>query len=166
MTRRLAWPVRGVLAGFAGTAAMTAAYRSEHALRPDVHGQLDYDDSLLPGQIVANVLRLGDVTDREDADLGFALKWGYGSAFGLWHVILRRRLPEPWASLAFGATLISATFSLFPLLGKTPPPWKWPADVVATSLGTHAAYVVTAALVDDRLGGSAAKDGVVQKGYA
>ena len=95
---------------------------------------------------------------REDAELGFALKWGYGSVFGMWHVILRRRLPEPWASLVFGATLISATFSLFPVLGKTPPPWKWPADVVATSLATHAAYVVTAALVDDRLGGSATTD--------
>jgi hypothetical protein len=158
MERRLAWPVRGIIAGFAGTAAMTASYRAEHALRPDVHGQLDYDDSLLPGKIVANVLRLGDVGDREDAELGFALKWGYGSVFGMWHVILRRRLPEPWASLVFGATLISATFSLFPVLGKTPPPWKWPADVVATSLATHAAYVVTAALVDDRLGGSATTD--------
>jgi uncharacterized membrane protein YagU involved in acid resistance len=104
------------------------------------------------------VLRLGDVSDREDAELGFALKWGYGSAFGLWHVLLRRRLPEPWASLAFGATLMSATFSLFPLLGKTPPPWKWRRDVLATSLATHAAYVVTAALVDDQLGGSAAME--------
>jgi hypothetical protein len=158
MTRRLAWPVRGVLAGFAGTAAMTAAYRAEHDLRPSVHGQLDYDDGLLPGKIVASVLRLGDVSDREDAELGFALKWGYGSAFGLWHVLLRRRLPEPWASLAFGATLMSATFSLFPLLGKTPPPWKWRRDVLATSLATHAAYVVTAALVDDQLGGSAAME--------
>jgi uncharacterized membrane protein YagU involved in acid resistance len=124
-----------------------------------VHGQLDYDDGLLPGKIVASVLRLGDVSDREDAELGFALKWGYGSAFGLWHVILRRRLPEPWASLAFGATLMSATFSLFPLLGKTPPPWKWRRDVLATSLATHAAYVVTAAVVDDRLGGSATTNG-------
>jgi uncharacterized membrane protein YagU involved in acid resistance len=133
---------------------MTAAYRTEHALRADDHGQLDYDDSSLPGQIVANVLRLGKVSDREVDDLGLVLKWGYGSVFGAWHVLLRRRLPEPWASVAFGATLISATFSLFPLLGKTPPPWKWPADVLATSIATHTVYVVAAALVDDRIGGS------------
>jgi uncharacterized membrane protein YagU involved in acid resistance len=84
-----------------------------------------------------------------------ALKWGYGSAFGVWHGTLRRFMPEPWASLVFGATLMSATFSLFPLLGKTPPPWRWPADVLATSLGTHAAYVIAVALVDDLLDGSA-----------
>ena len=43
------WPIRGVLAGAAGTAAMTLAYKAEHAARPDVRGSLDYDDSLVPG---------------------------------------------------------------------------------------------------------------------
>jgi uncharacterized membrane protein YagU involved in acid resistance len=71
--------------------------------------------------------------------------------------MLRRRLPEPWASLIFGATLMSATFSLFPLLGRTPPPWRWPPDVLATSLATHAAYVVTVALVDDQFNGSSGR---------
>ncbi len=149
MIRGLPWPVRSVIAGAAGTAAMTLAYRTEHLLRPEVKGQLDYDDSIVPGQIVASVLRLSDVTDRGDAELGLALKWGYGSAFGLWHGTLRRSMPEPWASLIFGATLMSATFSLFPLLGKTPPPWRWPADVLLTSVGTHAAYVIGVAVVDD-----------------
>jgi uncharacterized membrane protein YagU involved in acid resistance len=83
--------------------------------------------------------------------VGLALRWGYGSAFGLWHGILRRRLPEPWASLAFGATLMSATLSLFPILGKTPPPWRWPSTMLATSFGTHVAYVVGVAVVDDSL---------------
>ena len=63
--------------------------------------------ALLPGEIVASVLRLSDVTERCDAELGTALRWGYGSAFGLWHGVLRRRLSEPWASLIFGATLMS-----------------------------------------------------------
>ncbi len=155
MTHSLPWPVRSVIAGLAGTAAMTLAYRTEHVLRPQVRGQLDYDDSIVPGEIVASVLRLSDVSERGDADLGLALKWGYGSAFGLWHGTLRRKVPEPWASVIFGATLMSATFSLFPLLGKTPPPWRWPADVLLTSLGTHAAYVLGVAAVDDLLGGSA-----------
>jgi hypothetical protein len=44
---------------------------------------------------------------------------------------------------------MTATFTLFPLLGKTPPPWRWPADVLATSVGTHAAYVTAVALADD-----------------
>jgi hypothetical protein len=143
------WPVRSVIAGAAGTAAMTLAYGLERRLRPRDDRPLDYDDSLVPGEIVASVLRLSDVSTREEQELGTALRWGYGSAFGIYHGLLRRRLGEPWASLIFGATLMSATFTLFPVLGRTPPPWRWSADVLATSLATHAAYVTTVALVDD-----------------
>ena len=146
---KLPWPVRSVLAGTAGTAALTAAYALERRVRSNHHGQLDYDDSLVPGQIVANIIHLPHVTAREERDLGLTLRWSYGSVFGIWHGLLRRRIPEPWASAAFGGTLMSATFSLFPLLGRTPPPWRWPADVMATSVGTHVAYVVAAAAVDD-----------------
>ncbi len=71
--------------------------------------------------------------------------------FGIWHGILRRRIPEPWASAVFGATLMSATLSLFPLLGRTPPPWRWPPDVMATAIGTHVAYVAAAGATDDTL---------------
>lgn len=94
---------------------------------------------------------LPHVTDREERDLGLLLRWGYGSVFGLWHGLLHRRLAEPWASVAFGATLMSATFSLFPLLGRTPVPWRWPPDVMATCLGTHAAYVACVEITDDTL---------------
>ena len=74
--------VRSVCAGAAGTAALTLAYAAERRLRPAHEGQLDYDDSLVPGQIVASVMHLPHVTAREDRDLGLALRWGYGSAFG------------------------------------------------------------------------------------
>ena len=145
---RAGWPIRSVLAGTAGTAALTMAYALERQLRPERPGPLDYDDSLVPGQIVAAVMHLPHVTARAEQDLGLLLRWSYGSAFGLWHGLLRRRVREPWASAIFGATLMSATLSLFPLLGRTPPPWRWPTDVMATSLGTHAAYVTAVATVD------------------
>jgi hypothetical protein len=47
---------------------------------------------------------------------------------------------------------MGATLSLFPLLGRTPPPWRWPPDVMATAIATHVAYVVAVATVDDALG--------------
>jgi hypothetical protein len=148
----LAWPIRSVCAGAAGTAALTLSYAAERRLRRHHVGQLDYDDSLVPGTIVASIMHLPHVTARDERDLGLLLRWSYGSAFGLWHGTLRRLVPEPWASLAFGGTLMSATFTLFPLLGHTPVPWRWPADVMATSVGTHVAYVAAVAAVDDRIG--------------
>jgi len=148
----ISFAVKGAIAGAVGTAAMTAAYATEHRLRPSVQGQLDYDDSLVPGQIVADVLHLGPVTELEKAELKTLLLWGYGSAFGMAHRALRTRLSEPYASLVFGGMLMSATFSLFPILGHTPPPWRWQRDVLATSLGTHVAYVLGVAVTDDALG--------------
>src|SRR3982751_117463 len=129
-----AWPLRSVAA---------RAARTPHT------GQLDYDDSIVPGKIVASVMHLPHVTDREDQELALALRWGYGSVFGILHGSLRRLVGEPWASAAFGGTLLTATFTLFPLLGRTPPPWRWPADVLATSVGTHVASVAGVPAVDD-----------------
>ena len=151
MARRLGWPIRSVLAGTGGTATMTAAYAAEHHVRTRVKGQLDYDDGLVPGQIVASIIHLPQVTNRQAHELGLALRWSYGSAFGLFHGVLRRTVGEPAASAVFGGVLMTATFSLFPLLGRTPPPWRWPADVLATSVGTHVVYVTTVAAVDGGL---------------
>jgi len=146
---KLPWPVRSVLAGTVGTATMSLAYAAERRLRPRAQGPLDYDDSLVPGQIVASVMHLPHVTGREERDLGLLLRWSYGSAFGLLHGVLRRSIGEPWASLAFGTTLMTATLSLFPILGRTPPPWRWPRAALATSLATHVSYVAAVAAADD-----------------
>jgi hypothetical protein len=144
------WPVRSLLAGVAGTATMSLAYVLEHRLHPRHKGPLDYDDSLVPGEIVANILDLSSVTKSEDYELGMALRWSYGSSFGLLHGLLRRRLSEPSASGVFGATLLTLTFTMFPLLGHTPPPWRWSRSVLLTCVGTHAAYVAAVAIVDDQ----------------
>jgi hypothetical protein len=148
----LAWPIRSVLAGAAGTGALTLAYATERLVR-DKPGPLDYDDSLVPGEIVAGIMHLPNVSKRVEYDLGMALRWGYGSVFGVWHGILRRRFGEPRASAAFFATLMTATLTLFPVLGHTPPPTRWPRSVLATAFGTHAAYVAAVALVDDLVRG-------------
>ncbi|MGI8414527.1 MAG: hypothetical protein ACR2LV_12145 [Solirubrobacteraceae bacterium] len=105
----------------------------------------------MPGQIVVSILHLPHVTGRQEDELGLLLRWSYGSMFGLWHGVLARRLPEPWATAAFGGTLMTATLTMFPLLGRTPPPWRWPPGFLATSLFTHTAYAGAVALVDDRL---------------
>lgn len=136
----------GVLSGAAGTAVLSLAYAGERRIRRTRTGPLDYDDGSVPGWIVLHVLRLHDTGAVEETRAGLALRWSYGCGFGLAHSALRTRLPEPAATVAFGAVLIAATFSLFPLLGRTPPPWRWRPDVLATSLATHALYATAVGL--------------------
>lgn len=166
---RVRWLARGIIAGASGTAAMALWYHGERLLR---HGRytaaasladgtpvagiwssegLDYDDTVVPGEIVASILHIHDVSEREAGVMTLGLRWVYGSAFGVAHVWLRKRFPEPVASLIFGSALMTMTFSAFPLLGHTPPPWRWPTDVLASSIGSHVAYISTAGLVDDAL---------------
>jgi hypothetical protein len=145
----LPWPVRSVLAGVAGTAALSLSYVVERRLRHT--RQADYDDSLVPGDIVCSILHLHQVSREEEYAAGMGLRWAYGSGFGLLHGLLRRRAGEPWASLGFGGALVTLTFTMFPLLGGTPPPWRWPRGYVTSELLTHAAYVGAVALVDDSL---------------
>jgi hypothetical protein len=163
------WLARGFVAGAAGTAAMAAWYHLERLLRRDnvtgvdaltdgssatglwAQTGLDYDDTVVPGRIVASILHLHNVTDRQAGVLTLGLRWSYGSAFGVAHVWLRKRLPEPAASIAFGGMLMTMTFTAFPVLGHTPTPWRWHPDVLASAVGSHGAYIVTAAVVDDVL---------------
>jgi hypothetical protein len=149
VSERLPWPIRSILAGTAGTAALSLCYELGHRSSRRPRGPLDYDDSVVPGRIVVSILNLHNVTNREKNDLGLALRWSYGSVFGLWHGILRRRSGEPRATAIFAGTLMSATLTMFPLLGRTPPPWRWPRGYLTTSLLTHAAYVAAVATVDD-----------------
>ena len=145
--------LRGVIAGGVATATMTAAYAAERRMRRSTVGvnPMDYDDGVIPGQIVLHILHLPDLGASEETTAGLVLRWAYGSAFGLAHVELRKRMKEPAASVAFGSALLTMTFTMFPLLGRTPPPWKWPLSMMATSVGTHAAYVIAGAVTDNRL---------------
>ena len=117
----LAWPLRSVIAGAAGTTTMTLAYAAERKLRKRRKGPLDYDDSIVPGQIVASVMHLPHVTAREDHELALALRWGYGSAFGLMHGLLHHRLREPWAAAVFGGVRPSSGNSEKVALISMPP---------------------------------------------
>jgi hypothetical protein len=129
---------------------LTLSYIAEHRVR-DANGSLDYDDSDVPGQIVASILHISRPSEDEERELGYVLRAVYGSGFGLIHGVLRRRVGEPVATIAFGGALITMTLTMFPLLGHTPPPWRWPRGYLATCLITHAAYAATVGAVDDRL---------------
>ena len=166
---RLPWLARGLLSGAAGTAAMATWYHLERTLRRGrytgvttladgtpveglwSHEGLDYDDSVVPGQIVASILHLPTPSNRQAAEITLGLRWTYGSAFGIAHVLLRKWIKEPYASVLFGTALMTMTSVAFPVLGHTPVPWRWPIDAQISSIGSHTAYILTASTLDNVL---------------
>ena len=148
---RLAVP--GVLAGAAGTAAMTTSahlnrvrYARRHDIAPsEIDEILDYDDSEYV--VIAASTLLRGVVGRAPASaegrrvLFLVVHWGYGSAVGIAHAALRRWVVgEPLAGSLFFVGCQTMCLTLFPVLGGTPVPWRWQRSVMATSLGQHVLY--------------------------
>ena len=74
--------------------------------------------------------------------------WGYGSAVAVEYDELRRLLgSDARATAAFYVSCQAMACVLFPVLGDTPPPWRWRRSVLASSLGQHLIYAVTVAAV-------------------
>lgn len=139
---------RGAVAGFAGTAMMTLSYAAEREVRKVVDRPLDYDDGPAPAEAVRRLFGLPPLSEEQSTRLKSLVLWGYGSAVGIGHALLLRRWDEPSAVTGFFAAVSAMAFALLPLLGGTPPPWQWPADVLATSVAQHAVYALTVAAVD------------------
>lgn len=139
---------RGALAGFAGTSVMTLSYAAEREVRKVVDRPLDYDDGPAPAEAVRRLFGLPPLTEEQSSRLKSLVLWGYGSAVGVGHALLLRRWDEPGAGVGFFAGISAMAFALLPVLGGTPPPWKWPADIMATSIAQHAVYALTVAAVD------------------
>lgn len=141
----------GAVAGLAATAAMTASYGVERRLRRTGGGPLDYDDSTVPTHAAMVVLGIRWLDERNQRRLGFLVHWGYGSAMGWPRLVMGRRMPPAAATGLYFAALMVMAGILFPVLGGTPPPWRWKRDVLATSLAQHLVYAVVAGQVADRL---------------
>jgi hypothetical protein len=148
----------GVLAGAAGTAAMTTTgrvHREVYAYRrgttPDqVTEILDYDDSdhvvVAASTILRRVVGWAPRSAGGRRALFWLVHWGYGSAVGAAHAELRHRLGgEPAAGLAFFAGCETMALGLFPVLGDTPVPWRWGPRLLTVSVVQHAVYAGTVA---------------------
>ena len=160
---------RGALGGAVGTGAMalTARLRREiHARRrgiavSEIGTVLDYDDSEHVVTAASTVLRAAlGWAPRSEAGrraLFWVVHWGYGSAMGAVHVGLRRVLGrEPAPALVFFAGSEVLALSLLPVLGDTPPPWRWRRGLLVTSVVQHALYAGVAAAVNTATAGNVA----------
>jgi hypothetical protein len=139
---------RGTFAGFVGTTAMTGTLWLERRLRRNLDRPVDYDASSHVVTAASNALRVHPRTDRQKHLLFLLVHWGYGSAVGIGHRLLRDALPnEAAATGVFYAGCQTMAFALFPTLGDTPPPWRWRRDMLASSLAQHGVYALVVTLV-------------------
>jgi hypothetical protein len=124
---------------------MNASYWAERRIRRNVEGPLDYDDSNVPVLVAAKILRQSDLSDQASFRLGLAVHWGYGSLFGVVLVPLSQRLGPVRATGLYWAGMMAMACVMFPVLGDTPPPWRWRNDVIVTSIFQHLVYATSAA---------------------
>lgn len=143
---------RGLLAGVLGTAAMVACETAHAWLRRGAEGPIDYDISEHVPLAAARVLRVPLRTEGESWLLFVVTQGGYGSAFGVIAALLDQAGLPPWqqGAVFFGLTQTMA-LSLFPTLGETPPPWRWRAEPLVTSVLQHAVYAAAVVTVQRRL---------------
>ena len=152
--------VGGVLAGAAGTTAMTLTGRAHRLVVAQRRGVrtaeitdiLDYDDSehvvVAAATVLGAVTGLVPRTPGQRRALFLLTHWGYGSAVGAVHAALRRGLGEVPAGLGFFALGQAMALGLFPVLGDTPVPWRWRRRLLVTSFAQHAVYAAAVAGAD------------------
>lgn len=133
---------------------MTASLALETRLRPHSDGPVDYDASDHVVTAASKVVRWNPRTVAGRRVLFNLVHWGYGSVVAVEYEQFRRRSgSDAAASVAFFACCQTMAFALFPLLGETPPPWRWKRSILVSSVVQHALYVVTVSAVSRRLGG-------------
>jgi hypothetical protein len=141
---------RGLAAGLAGTAVMTATMHLEAAVRKNRTLPVDYDATGHVVTAMATVLHHQPGDDRQRAAMYELGHWGYGTGLAASYPLLRTVRPGRGAVALFVLSQTVA-FTMFPAIGGTPPPWRWRKDVLASSLVQHAIYAASVAAADRAL---------------
>jgi hypothetical protein len=126
---------RALVAGAAGTAAMTVSTIIEMRLR-------HRPPSTAPIRAFERATGIRLPSDR----VRRALSWGAHVPFGIGLALVRPLLGEHpvVAPAAFFVIAWLPDLALVPALGDVPPPWRWGAKELAISGLHHAVYAVTA----------------------
>ncbi len=144
---------RGIFAGLAGTAAMTAGQQVEMKVR-------GRSGSTSPGDLAAGLLGVEAKGDAERQRLSTLVHWAWGTSWGVLRGLLgtagMRGAP---LMVTHFAVILGVDFTLLASRGLAPPPWRWTRSelvfealhkgVLATS--THLAYQLLDGKRTDRI---------------
>ncbi|NMO90929.1 hypothetical protein [Actinomycetospora sp. TBRC 11914] len=141
---------RGVLAGLAGTAAMTLSQTVEQRLS-------GRSGSTTPADGVATATGIAPKDEAARNRLNVVAHWAYGTGWGLARTLLDLAGERgPLATAAHLAAVLGAEQALTPALGLGKPTPAYGATATLTDLGHHLVYAVAAGTVYDALSGDRA----------
>jgi hypothetical protein len=130
---------RGLVAGLAGTAAMTISSTVEARLRGRAF-------STAPARATAKMLGIREFdSDLAQARWNDLSHWGYGTGWGVLRGLLGATpMSTRAATLAHGAAIYGAAQVTLPALEITPPSIFWGAKEIAIDAFHHAVYAAAA----------------------
>ena len=145
-TTPLAALARGVIAGAAGTVALTMSERLEMSLT-------GREPSTVPGQVGAHLLPGKDPDSPDDvAQLNTATHWVHGISMGAVRGLLDvAGLHGPAASAAHFALVWGGDAALYRALGIADVPWRWEAAELASDMLHKGVYAAVTGAVYDAL---------------
>jgi hypothetical protein len=141
---------RGLVAGFAGTAAMTISSTLEARIRGRAA-------SSAPARATAKVLGIKEFEDEvAKARFNDLSHWGYGTGWGVVRGLLAAAGLSPRAATAaHGAAIYGAAQVTLPALEIAPPAIFWPKSEIAIDAFHHAVYAAATGLAYRLIDGAA-----------
>jgi len=140
---------KGLVAGFAGTAAMTVSSTIEAKVRKR-------EASTAPAKAAEKVLGI-ERFNNEGAEERFSnlVHWGYGTGWGVVRGLMRAAgVPPRIATSGHLAALWGSEQVMLPTLDVAPPLTMWGGKEIAVDAWHHVVYAVATAAVYELLDGS------------
>jgi hypothetical protein len=136
----------GLVAGFVGTVAMTAAQTVEMRLR-------GREPSTTPAKAAEKVLRIHPDDAKAEAVLNNGVHVAYGTGWGVCRALLDTAVGlRGWPATALHFVAIQGSaFVMLPGLKVAPPVREWGAQAIAVDVGHHVVYAIAAGLTYDAL---------------
>jgi hypothetical protein len=137
---------KGLVAGFAGTAAMTLSSTLEAKLRGRAA-------SSAPARATAKVLGIASFEDAvAEARFNDLSHWGYGTGWGIVRGLLDAAGLSPRkATAAHGAAIWGTEQVTLPALDVAPPSVFWPKREIAIDAFHHAVYALATGIAYELL---------------
>jgi hypothetical protein len=138
---------KGLVAGFAGTAAMTVSSTVEAKLRGRA-------PSSAPARATAKMLGIKEFEDeRASARFNDLSHWGYGTSWGVLRGVLAATGMTPKAATAaHGAAIYGAAQVTLPALEIAPPAVFWAKREIAIDAFHHAVYAAATGAAYELIG--------------